>query len=276
MDEVDIFEDALFTVFARHQPARGDPGSVAHYPHAALPGWVGEKGIAYRIADLSSANTKLFAHHQWDAGVYLADLLAEAPGWADARGRTVVELGAGTGLPALVAAAMGAKRTVVTDYPDKDIVANLEQNAAWLKWRAPHALPLDVRGLAWGEDLDVFLDMYGTMDCVIAADVLWVSSQHAALLDTVCALLARTKDARFLLAAGFHTGRPAIARFLDAAQARGLAFDEAAPHGGVYERSIFGQIQPYTHSVRDEHGEEDMGDIQERGQWIAVASFRWA
>ena len=41
MDEVDIFEDALFTVFAHHQPARGDPGSVAHYPHAALPGWVG-------------------------------------------------------------------------------------------------------------------------------------------------------------------------------------------------------------------------------------------
>ena len=39
MADLDIFEDALFTVFAHHQPARGDPGSRDVWTHAALPAW---------------------------------------------------------------------------------------------------------------------------------------------------------------------------------------------------------------------------------------------
>lgn len=117
MDDVAIFEDALFTVFGHHQPARGDPGSVAHYTHARLPAWC-TGGLAYRIADASSANTRLFAHHQWDAGMYLADLLATAPAWADPRAKRVVELGAGTGLPALVASVQGAASVGCLCSPD--------------------------------------------------------------------------------------------------------------------------------------------------------------
>ena len=162
MSDVDIFEDALFTVFAHHQPARGDPGGRGVYTHAALPAWCatedgGARQIAYRIADASSANTRLFAHHQWDAGVYLADLLADAPPWADVRGRRVIELGAGTGLPAPVAAAAGAAHTVVTDYPDPDILANLAENVAQLQARAPARLALAAHGLAWGEALDAYV-----------------------------------------------------------------------------------------------------------------------
>ncbi|WFD45242.1 nicotinamide N-methyltransferase [Malassezia psittaci] len=157
MSDLDVFEDALFTVFGHHQPARGDPGSVGSYSNHKLPTWCeenGEKQIHYRIADLSSTNTKLFAHHQWDAGVYLADIVCEPCEWADVRGRQVVELGAGTGLPSLAATAVGAKRTIVTDYPDPDLLANLRQNVAKLKSRAPYALALDVEGVAWGQDID--------------------------------------------------------------------------------------------------------------------------
>lgn len=160
MADLDIFEDALFTVFAHHQPARGDPGSRGVWTHAALPAWCARDGvrqIAYRIADASSTNTKLFAHHQWDAGVYLAEVLADTPAWADVRGRTVVELGAGTGLPSLTAAALGARHTTVTDYPDPEILANLRENAGALQTRAPAPLALDVAGLAWGEALDSYV-----------------------------------------------------------------------------------------------------------------------
>lgn len=104
---------------------------------------------------------------------------------------------------------------------------------------------------------------------VVAADVLWVSSMHDALLATVTALLARTRDARFVLVAGFHTGRPAIARFLDAARAAGLEYVTSAPYGGVYERRFDGATRAW------QRVDDEMGDIGERAQWVLLAVFQW-
>lgn len=42
----------------------------------------------------------------------------------------MLELGAGAGLPSLVAAILGAQKVVVTDYPDGDLISNLEHNIA--------------------------------------------------------------------------------------------------------------------------------------------------
>ena len=42
----------------------------------------------------------------------------------------MLELGAGAGLPSLVAAILGARKVVVTDYPDPDLIVNLEHNVA--------------------------------------------------------------------------------------------------------------------------------------------------
>ena len=42
--------------------------------------------------------------------------------------KDVLELGAGAGLPSLVAALHGAQHVVVTDYPDADLIANLRYN----------------------------------------------------------------------------------------------------------------------------------------------------
>ncbi|WFD28974.1 nicotinamide N-methyltransferase [Malassezia nana] len=247
MADLDVFEDALFTLFAHHQPARGDPGGAGRYENAALPAWcadaAGQRVVPYAIPEASSANTRLFAHHQWDAGVLLADLVATRTP-IDVQGRAVVELGAGTGLPSLVAAACGAALCTVTDYPDIHILAALEHNAAMLRARAPHALPLHVKGLAWGDETQaaqVCALHGGRYDVVLAADVLWVSSQHEHLLDSISALLTRHANARCLVAAGYHTGRPATERFFLAARARGLVPDPLSHLGGLYERSIFGE-----------------------------------
>lgn len=40
----------------------------------------------------------------------------------------MLELGAGAGLPSLVCAINGASQVVVTDYPDADLVENLQYN----------------------------------------------------------------------------------------------------------------------------------------------------
>jgi nicotinamide N-methyltransferase len=39
-----------------------------------------------------------------------------------------LELGAGAALPSLIAAANGASKTVVTDYPDQELIENIEYN----------------------------------------------------------------------------------------------------------------------------------------------------
>lgn len=44
------------------------------------------------------------------------------------KGKTVLELGAGAGLPSLVCALNGASQTVVTDYPDAELIDNLRYN----------------------------------------------------------------------------------------------------------------------------------------------------
>jgi len=42
--------------------------------------------------------------------------------------KNILELGAGAGLPSLVCTLKGASTVVVTDYPDPDLVENLEHN----------------------------------------------------------------------------------------------------------------------------------------------------
>ncbi|KAH9448592.1 hypothetical protein Pst134EA_027899 [Puccinia striiformis f. sp. tritici] len=65
----------------------------------------------------------------------------------------VLELGAGGGLPGLTCALSGASLVVTTDFPDPDLIKNLE-------WNADENLPaslrdrLIVKGLKWGTKLD--------------------------------------------------------------------------------------------------------------------------
>ena len=42
--------------------------------------------------------------------------------------KNVLELGAGAGLPGLISAMLGAQNVVITDYPDADLIANLQYN----------------------------------------------------------------------------------------------------------------------------------------------------
>ncbi|AEO64284.1 uncharacterized protein THITE_2110264 [Thermothielavioides terrestris NRRL 8126] len=72
-------------------------------------------------------HSPLEAHHLWNGARVVAAHFEADP--ALVRGRTVLELGAGAGLPSIVAAALGARRVVVTDYPDPDLVANMWRNA---------------------------------------------------------------------------------------------------------------------------------------------------
>lgn len=68
----------------------------------------------------------LWGHQLWNAAKYLAKRMDQR--CIDVRGKTVLELGAGLGVPSLVAYRNGARVVVVTDYPDEDLLDVIQIN----------------------------------------------------------------------------------------------------------------------------------------------------
>ena len=66
-------------------------------------------------------------HFLWNAGRTISAYIEERSEEL-VKGKTVLELGAGAGLPSLVCALNGASHTVVTDYPDAELIDNLRYN----------------------------------------------------------------------------------------------------------------------------------------------------
>ncbi|KZO90132.1 hypothetical protein CALVIDRAFT_542972 [Calocera viscosa TUFC12733] len=130
----------------------------------------------------------LWGHYLWNSGICLAKYLEHTP--ALYLGRTVLELGAGGGLPALVTALRGARKTVVTDYPDRALVENLEvnieQNVPEMQRGTVAAL-----GYVWGADTAPLLSAIQPskhFDLVLLSDLVFNHSQHEALIKS-CELL---------------------------------------------------------------------------------------
>ncbi|RNF22240.1 putative RAB GDP dissociation inhibitor alpha [Trypanosoma conorhini] len=68
----------------------------------------------------------LWGHKLWNAAKYLVKRMDG--GMIDVRGKAVLELGAGLGVPSLAAFRNGARCVVVTDYPDPDLLEILDMN----------------------------------------------------------------------------------------------------------------------------------------------------
>ncbi|ESL07940.1 hypothetical protein TRSC58_04366 [Trypanosoma rangeli SC58] len=68
----------------------------------------------------------LWGHRLWNAAKYLVKRMDSH--MIDVRGKTVLELGGGLGVPSLAAFRNGARCVVVTDYPDPDLLEILEMN----------------------------------------------------------------------------------------------------------------------------------------------------
>ncbi|KAJ7043501.1 nicotinamide N-methyltransferase [Mycena alexandri] len=150
----------------------------------------------------------LWGHHLWNAARAFASYLDAAPELY--RDRSVLELGAGGGLPGLVAALNGAGRVVLTDYPDAALIANLEHN---VEENVPAALRerVDVKGYIWGQPVQPLLDGLRSegFQLIIMSDLVFNHSQHDALLQTCEQGLASDKEAVVLVFYTHH--RPHLA-----------------------------------------------------------------
>ncbi|XP_046839201.1 protein N-lysine methyltransferase METTL21D-like [Xenia sp. Carnegie-2017] len=111
----------------------------------------------------------------WDAALVLAKYL-ENTRWSDLNGRSVIELGAGTGLISLCCCLAGAD-VVCTDLKEllPLIELNMKENEHFLKGK------FESRELKWGESVDEF----PFFDFIIMSDVIYYEESIKPLTDTI-------------------------------------------------------------------------------------------
>mmetsp|Transcript_1112 Transcript_1112/g.1575 ORF Transcript_1112/g.1575 Transcript_1112/m.1575 type:complete len:258 (+) Transcript_1112:124-897(+) len=151
------------------------------------------KTICLKVAENDGTiPVTLFACNVWNGSIQVASYLAEND--ETIRGKAVVEVGAGAAFPSLVALAFGATKTVITDYPNQKVLANIEDNLA----RNTHVLgdiedKAFVQSHIWGSDTGNLVallgEQYGGFDILLAAECLWLHDQHEALLTSIQSLL---------------------------------------------------------------------------------------
>ncbi|CAN6671458.1 protein N-terminal and lysine N-methyltransferase EFM7 [Trichomonascus vanleenenianus] len=160
---------------------------------------------SYRRQDLAAdpaeiklrlvGNSPLWGHLLWNASIVTANYI-DTHREDLITNKRVLELGAAAGLPSLVAA-LSASHVVVTDYPDLDLLENLNYNAALLKEQTQKELPISVIGHIWGYDATELLTTpsptngsTGKFDFIILSDLIFNHSQHDNMLKTCDACLA--------------------------------------------------------------------------------------
>ncbi|KAI4171798.1 MAG: hypothetical protein LQ343_004049 [Gyalolechia ehrenbergii] len=165
-------------------------------------------------------------------------------------GKNVLELGAGAGLPSIAAAIWGAKNVVVTDYPDEDMVENMKINVDAAKDVLPRSSNVVVQGHVWGADAKPMLANLPSQargfDTLVLADLLFNHSQHAALVLTIQATLARSPEAEALV---FFT--PYTPSKFD----KDMAFFNLAREGGLEVTQIVKRVMDKL-MFKDDRGDE--------------------
>ncbi|KAL7280422.1 hypothetical protein ACG7TL_005350 [Trametes sanguinea] len=265
-DPEDVLADSLETLYDYVPVALSSSGSTFTYSSPLLSDM-----ITLTTPDTQAANWSLHATSIWRSSIYIADHLADLAldrhiGRARSQDRplTLLELGAGAGLPSIVIAKMYKDVLVTTsDYPDESLISTLSENVR----RNEVSDRCRVVPYNWGSDAtQLFPQTSGGFDIVLAADTLWNLDLHAIFVDTLQRTLRRSPDARVYIVAGLHTGRYVINSFL-----RRMS-DAKFVAESLVERSVSGSSNDRPWSV--EHADEE--DEQERRRWVVWMIFKWA
>lgn len=138
----------------------------------------GIKEIELRLVGKSP----LWGHLLWNAGIYTANYVETHA--TEIKGKKVLEYGAASGLPSLLACIDGASKVVSTDYPDADLLYNIQYNVDHLQFdEATKKKVVDVQGFIWGNDTTSIRDsLDGYADWQIMSDLVFNHTEHHKLL----------------------------------------------------------------------------------------------
>ncbi|KAF9220594.1 hypothetical protein BS17DRAFT_848375 [Gyrodon lividus] len=173
-DDGDLCLGAVFTEPER--PPSPEP------TFATYPGDSNQADVIIRLV----GSHPLWGHHLWNAAIAFASYLrSHSDLICD---KLVLELGAGGGLPGIVAAQNGAKKVVLTDYPDAALVENLAYNAH-KNISEEQSSKVTTQGYIWGQPVDSLIaalppgrEPWRGFDLIILSDLMFNHSQHDALL----------------------------------------------------------------------------------------------
>lgn len=161
-------------------------GDLFHQPQETVT-TLSHKMVSFEDMQLRLVDKHaLWGDHLWNASRWLSGQFLN--GLEPIKDLSVVELGAGAGLTSLVAGRMGASLSVVTDYPDPELVENLRWNIQH------HGLQERVKavGYRWGDSVDELLALNegNRFDRVLLCDLVFNHSEHLKLFRSVDQLLA--------------------------------------------------------------------------------------
>lgn len=248
----DYMLSSLSVIFSDTTTQHGDNDHGVLYTSPHLP-----EPLHLSLTDpLYESNRKLFSHFVWNSSLLLAKLVeagtlegegrsraglvvavaGEPAGDAggafedsvvseycavtdfDITGLSCIEMGAGTALPSILAALLGASRVTITDYPSDAVLDNLRANVARNVKRSPRPPPLSsqspssqslsspsplplpspsknpiseaivtVDGHEWGvfDNLDLAEEGRHAYDRVFVCDCLWLHFQHDDLRESI-------------------------------------------------------------------------------------------
>lgn len=344
----DFLSTSLGVIFPddiTNQHGDDEHGLLYSSPHlpAHLPGSKAKPFLISLAEPKKDDERRLFSHYLWNASLLLAELVEagtlglspEVSGFRpsanngfgagsgvgagsgsgsisdfDISGKSTIELGAGTALPSMFAALLGARSVFITDYPAPDVMetlrANVQRNvtqpsssdsssSSEAKPTPTSTAPtsslsipvakLEVEGHSWGELSTPFaLANRHSFDRVMVCDCLWMPWQHANLMRSIEWFLADNGDARAWVVAGFHTGRQKMRDFfkVDEEGCLSVANEDGKENTKPGEANdARGRLEIESIWERDCDGEErewvwDRGveDVTERKRWLVVAILR--
>lgn len=301
----DYLSDSLGNIFPDDVTnSHGGPDQSLLYTSPHLP-----RPLEVQVADpIETKDRLLFSHYLWNASLMLAELVEAGslegavmesevgvfqdmvPNKADdggkdgaagqgksrvsvrdfdVRGKSTLEVGAGTGLPSMLAALLGASEVTAVDYPTPLVVDTLRKN---IKFNTqPQFSPsgsvaprVQVDGHAWGElDTPFAQENQHKFDRLFVCDCLWMPYQHANLQRSIGWFMKDGPESRAWVVAGFHSGRDKMSGFFeqDALRSVGLEVEH------IWERDCEGIERPWS----PDRGAEDPGI---RKRWLTIAILR--
>lgn len=205
------------------------PSSAEHVPWSCIVRYNTNNRCALRPFFVCECVTSIYTLRRWENEVQIRNRLTSLQGhllWQAGRvlatyltthrqrlvqARSVLELGAGAGLPSLVCALNGAATVVCTDYPDLELVKNLKINVDEVKRLMSEEknepdCNIIADGYLWGADVAPLLKHLikstlndSKFDLLVLGDLLFNHSEHNKLLLSVRRTLARRADARALV-----------------------------------------------------------------------------
>ncbi|KAJ2994524.1 hypothetical protein HDV02_001502 [Globomyces sp. JEL0801] len=201
----------LGVLFNEPEISHGDYGETIFVNFPGVP------TIDLKIPDVDAKNVSLFAHHIWKSSILLSKLILDHE---EFEGLHILELGAGAGLPSIIAARKGGKVTS-SDYPDSELINMLKLNLHKHTGQSS-----DVFGHVWGERGDDGLFPTGEpikqFDVIVMADTLWMSDQQHNLLKDLKQLLKPT--GKVIGCAGLHSGLEVFEAFFKKATSPEYSF----------------------------------------------------